>query len=134
MTSLVYDKLADELIGRTLTVDECNDITKDELLATLHHSGWFMYLDGFECDFDMRRTSESHNKLRAMTAEELKTLIHEKEGVLVRALDEDDPIWKRVDYTNAGPWERNVFPVFKMVRVKGPPISIKTGRFWRSMV
>jgi hypothetical protein len=96
MTNLVYDEEGEEVNGRTLTDDEYANITTDELLDAINHSGWAC--DILEIDNHWRFTKESDDKVHSMTAHELKTLIQENKGVLVRCLDEDDPIWKRVGY------------------------------------
>src|ERR1700738_3885459 len=99
--SEVFDEY-EECLGRTLTKDEYDNITADELRDAIHHSPWGICV--FDTDNDIRFTKEVVDDLRRMSATELKEVIQKEKGMIIRYSDDDEP------------GERIVFPVFQ----KGP--------------
>ena len=112
MTNLVYTEddypAEQELIGRTLTDEEYECLTVEELITAIRHSSWawwvFAGTKGLEPNG--RFTIETQKWLNEQSARELKEFIREKDGLIIR-LDE--------------PEERNEFPVFSKGPRKGFP-------------
>ena len=97
MTKLVYDEWGG-LDGRTLTDEEYNNLTVEELLVAIYHSFGVLAL---EQDNDCRFTQRVREELEMKSAEELKELIRENDGLIIRLSEPD---------------HRYVFPEFS----KGP--------------
>jgi hypothetical protein len=102
MTKLVYDEW-DDLLGRTLTDEEYECLTAEELIDAIGHSSWGLAVS--DTDNDSRFTIEAQDKLNEKSREQLKEFIQNNNGLIVRFLEE--------------PEERNVFPVFSNGPRKG---------------
>jgi hypothetical protein len=102
-TKLVYDEWGG-LSGRTLTDEEYDDLTVEELLNTLYQSSWS---DGvIDSDDDIRFTKEARDELEKKSAEQLREFIRENGGLIIR-LNTPSP--------------RYVYPVFSKGPRKGLP-------------
>jgi hypothetical protein len=102
-SNLVFDKTAQELIGRALTEEEYNNITQQELLDAISHSslGWCV-VDTVAGGF----SPYAHNTLMNKTTTELKQFIDENGGMLIRS---EEPMF------------RNEFPLITKGSRKGHP-------------
>jgi hypothetical protein len=84
MTKLVYDEWGG-LDGRTLTDEEYNNLTVEELLITIYQSSWALGV--IDTDDDMWFTQEARKELEKKSAEQLKDFIRENGGLIISFLD-----------------------------------------------
>jgi hypothetical protein len=85
MSNLVYCYVTEEDIARTLTDEEYNNLTKEELIPAITRCGWGYGVVDTHIDADnvVRFTKEALEKLNKKSAEQLKDFIRENNGVLL---------------------------------------------------